>query len=104
MECLWGPNIEDVKIQFLNLKKTTTKKQYLSRALAPYNFLGLVNLALKNLFGILENVCTHLIRCVEHNNNDHQKLIMDMQYCADMMKVFDIMSHDSCRPIPHQEY
>ena len=42
------------------LKQCAADTAYLARTLASYHFLGLVNLALEHLLGILQNIGTHL--------------------------------------------
>ena len=42
------------------LKQYATDTAYLAWTLASYHFLGLVDLALEHLLGILQNIGTHL--------------------------------------------
>ena len=42
------------------LKQCASDTTYLARTLASYHFLGLVDLALEHLLGILQNIGTHL--------------------------------------------
>ena len=42
------------------LKQYASDTSYLARTLASYHLLGLVDFALKDLLGILENIGTHL--------------------------------------------
>ena len=44
----------------LVLKQYASDTAYLAWTLASYHFLGLVNLALEHLLGVLQNIGTHL--------------------------------------------